>query len=122
MLKKILSLILSLAVLLIVFAFIKFKFLGKALQIDSIEQYLTVSEHNQDIQLTFLGCAGFMIQHHEKSILCDPFISNPNLAEFGTAHTSWTKYIKEDNLKTIDMVTISHGHYDHCYDIEGLCR
>jgi ribonuclease BN (tRNA processing enzyme) len=120
MLKKTFKLLLLTILVVLVFAVLKFTLLGKELKTDSIAAYLTRSENKKNIELTFLGCAGFIIEYQQKSILCDPYFSNPGLLDFGKKQVSWTNYVSEKKLASVDLVTISHGHYDHCYDIEGL--
>lgn len=124
MVKKFLKLTAIALFLLIAVAYLKFSFLGKELNIAEIKPYLTkpTEDKNDKLELTYLGCAGFIMNYHNKSILCDPYISNPGFLNFGKMHTNWKDKISEATLKSIDMVTISHGHYDHCYDIKDLCN
>ena len=123
MLKKTGKGFLVILVLLFGVALLKFKFLGKRLDLASIQPYLTQSLEDKDnLRLTYLGCAGFILERNGQSILCDPYISNPGLLEFGKMHTAWKEKVPENVLKSINIMTISHGHYDHCYDIEGLCQ
>ncbi len=121
MLKKIMKGFLLLLFLLLSAASLKFILIGKDLKIDELAIFLTKSENSKGIRLTYLGCAGFIIEYKNSSILCDPYISNPSLYNFGNEHADWSKYVAEDKLNSIDLVTISHGHYDHCYDMESLC-
>ena len=55
-----------------------------------------------DVELQFLGHSGFMI-HNGKRIAIDP-------------------YKISDNLGKVDLILITHSHYDHCSieDIEKL--
>lgn len=120
MLKRVIKVVLGIIVLVVILVILKFSFLGKRLNTTTIQPYLTASEKKHDIELTYLGCAGFIIEYQNKSILCDPFISNPSILNFGQKHTAWNVIIPEEKLKKINMVTVSHGHYDHCYDAEEL--
>ncbi|MBK9328422.1 MAG: MBL fold metallo-hydrolase [Sphingobacteriales bacterium] len=120
MLKKIIRGFALLLFLLLSAAGLKFILIGKDLKIDELAIFLTKSENTKGIRLTYLGCAGFIIEYNNSSILCDPYISNPSLYNFGNEHADWSKYVAEDKLNSIDLVTISHGHYDHCYDMESL--
>lgn len=120
MVKRILKTLIGIVLLLILVAFLKFNLLGKKLNVNAIKPYIMVSKHQHNIELTYLGCAGFIIEYQHKSILFDPFISNPTLFNFNKKYTSWTAVVPEEKLKTIDMVAISHGHYDHCYDTKNL--
>ncbi|HNG71205.1 MAG TPA: MBL fold metallo-hydrolase [Chitinophagales bacterium] len=123
MLKRATKIIVFLLLILSSAIFLKFIFLGKKLDIATITPYLTKDKLVHDsLSLTYLGCAGFIIENKEKSILCDPFISNPNIFNFSKKFDSWSERISPEKLKNIDMVAISHGHYDHCYDITDLCN
>lgn len=124
MVKKILKLLAVVLMLLLSAAYLRFHFLGKELDIESVKPYFTqsIEDKNDKMELTYLGCAGFVINYHDKGILCDPYISNPGIFNFGKKHTPWKDKVAETTLKSIDMVTISHGHYDHCYDIKDLCN
>jgi metal-dependent hydrolase (beta-lactamase superfamily II) len=121
MIKKVIRIFIAAVVLILFGAAAKFVLIGKDLNVDEVALYMTKSKHEHNIQLTYLGCAGFLIEHNNKSILCDPYISNPSLPFFGKEYLEWNKNLLEDQLKSINLVTISHGHYDHCYDIGTLC-
>lgn len=121
MLKKIIKGFVFLVFLLLSAAGFKFILIGRDLKIDELAIFLTKSENSKGIRLTYLGSAGFIIEYKGSGILCDPYISNPSLYNFGNEHADWSKFVAEDKLNSIDLVTISHGHYDHCYDMESLC-
>jgi hypothetical protein len=120
MIKKVIKSILAAILLILVLVFFKIQFLGKKLNTETIKPFLTTSTNQHDIELTYLGCAGFIIEYQNKSILCDPFISNPSFLNFGKKHVEWSKVVPEKKLKKVEMVTVSHGHYDHCYDAAEL--
>ena len=120
MLKKAIIYSSLLIIILLCSILLKFYFLGKPLNIKQIEPYITKSTHQHKIAISYFGCAGFMITYNNESILCDPFISNPNFINFGKKYTAWTSIFPKKTLSQINMVTISHGHYDHCYDAKEL--
>jgi len=59
----------------------------------------------KDITLDFLGHSGFLISTPNKKIAIDPY----NIS---------------DNISPVDIILITHSHYDHCSikDIEKLSR
>ncbi|HNE50586.1 MAG TPA: MBL fold metallo-hydrolase [Chitinophagales bacterium] len=120
MVKRTLKALVLIVLVVIGLSFSKFMFLGKKLNVNEIKPYITASSHQHQIQLTYLGCAGFIVEYKNKSILFDPFISNPNVFNFNKKYTEWPSVVQEKKLKTIDLVAISHGHYDHCYDTKNL--
>ena len=58
---------------------------------------------------TYLGHACFTLDHQEKTILVDPFISGNPLAQA----------IDIDQIKA-DYILLSHGHADHVADVERI--
>ncbi len=68
-------------------------------------------------KITWLGHASFLINVSDKTILTDPFLS-----EFASP-VSWAgprrfvdPGISLDNLPPIDIIVVSHNHYDHLDD------
>lgn len=120
MIKKLLRTFLLIVTLALLAATAKFIFLGKDLKVEEIALYLSKSKNEHDINLTYLGCAGFIFEYKGNSLLCDPYISNPSLPFFGKEYLEWNKVLTDEQLNKIDLITISHGHYDHCYDIGTL--
>jgi len=70
---------------------------------------------NQDYKITWLGHSTFLLNIDNKIILLDPMLGThaapiplPNLKRY---HDSLP--ITPDSLKQIDVVLVSHDHYDH---------
>ena len=67
-----------------------------------------------EFKLTYLGHAGWLIEHHEFKCLCDPWF-NPAGAFF----SQWlpfpdnTGLLDDELLENLDFVYISHAHEDH---------
>ncbi|MBK9257586.1 MAG: metal-dependent hydrolase [Saprospiraceae bacterium] len=61
--------------------------------------------------LKYLGQSGFQMQLSDKILIFDPFISPNPLAS-------------EIDIETLeaDYVLLSHGHADHVYDAEKICK
>lgn len=62
-------------------------------------------------QVTYYGHSCFLVETNGKKLLFDPFITPNNLAN-------------EINFDEIfcDYILVSHGHEDHCADIETLAK
>ncbi|MCE4602973.1 MAG: metal-dependent hydrolase [Desulfurococcales archaeon] len=55
-------------------------------------------------RLTYLGHAAFMLELDGKRILIDPWLSNP------------LSPMKPEEAKDVDLVIVTHGHFDHIGD------
>ena len=123
MLKKIIKYSILTLLTLLFLAGLKIEFIGKKIEPSSIENYILKSENKNKIRLTFLGTSGFIINYNDKQIVCDPFFSNPNIYStiFSTAKLPKLNNLIADSLfDNVSMITISHGHYDHCMDIQNF--
>lgn len=125
MLKKILKYSIFILLALLILAGLKIEFIGKKLEISSVENYILKSENKNKIRLTFLGTSGFIINYNNKQIVCDPFFSNPNIYStiFSTAKLpKLNNFIADSLYNNVSMITISHGHFDHCMDIQNFLQ
>jgi L-ascorbate metabolism protein UlaG (beta-lactamase superfamily) len=75
------------------------------------------------LHLWWLGQSGFLIQHHGKHLLLDPYLSDSLTKKYATTnkpHIRMTeRVIAPEKLNFIDVVTSSHNHTDHL-DAETL--
>lgn len=71
---------------------------------------------------TFIGHSTFLIQTRAGSVLTDPMYS-PHAGPFGRFGPRRVREpaVRFDDLPTIDVVLLSHNHYDHC-DAPTLAR
>jgi hypothetical protein len=125
MLKKIIKYSILTLLTLLILAGLKIEFIGKKLEISSVENYILKSENKNKIRLTFLGTSGFIINYNNKQIVCDPFFSNPNIYStiFSTAKLpKLNNFIADSLYNNVSMITISHGHFDHCMDIQNFLQ
>jgi N-acyl-phosphatidylethanolamine-hydrolysing phospholipase D len=78
---------------------------------DSISQFQQLNGQNS---ITWLGQATFLIRINGMTILTDPFLTEyaSPLWIFGSRRYVQTG-ISLDNLPPIDMVVVSHNHFDH---------
>ncbi|TGK05716.1 MBL fold metallo-hydrolase [Leptospira selangorensis] len=84
------------------------------------KEHIKIPLYKNQIAITFINHATVLIQSHEMNILTDPVWSNR------ISPVSWigTKRVREagiqmDDLPPIDLIIISHNHYDHL-DLETL--
>lgn len=99
---------------------IKMSFLGKKINSEKITPYILSSTHQKNVKLTYLGTACFVIDYKGKQFINDPFFSNPSL--FSTLigrmkQTPLSDLYAAPLIKNVSMISISHGHYDHCFDL-----
>ncbi|MCP3928897.1 MAG: hypothetical protein GY705_07340 [Bacteroidetes bacterium] len=76
----------------------------------------TIENHNADItQLTWFGHSTFLLEIDGKKILIDPMLSRtPSPISFlGAKRYSNSIPIEIEKLPFIDIVILSHDHYDH---------
>jgi L-ascorbate metabolism protein UlaG (beta-lactamase superfamily) len=69
----------------------------------------------QDVKICWLGHSAFLIEIDGKIILTDPVFSKrvSPFSFFGTKSFIYSENYTLDNLPPIDLVLISHDHYDH---------
>lgn len=71
-------------------------------------------------KITWLGHASFLIQLNDQTILTDPFLTDfASPSTLGGPQRMLPPGISIENLPPIDVIIISHNHYDHL-DIETL--
>ena len=125
MAKKI-SLFLVVAILLFISIIIlKLAFLGKKVNIEKCKSYLLTSQHKKNIKLTFLGTSCFIIEYKDKQFVSDAFFSNPNIPNVisgNMKHVALSTMISDSLFSNVSMTTVSHGHYDHCFDMQQILK
>lgn len=61
-------------------------------------------------RLTYFGHAAFMLEIDGKRILIDPWLSNP------------LSPVKPGDVKDVDLVIVTHGHFDHIGDAAAVLK
>jgi L-ascorbate metabolism protein UlaG (beta-lactamase superfamily) len=105
--------------------------LGDAVSSHSVQ--VRLSEKTVDsVRFYYSGCAGFFIRHGSDAILNDPFLSNNGpmtaipfhrLVPDSVRLAAYTQHILDrptDASGVIKMLTATHTHYDHVYDVPAL--
>jgi L-ascorbate metabolism protein UlaG (beta-lactamase superfamily) len=73
-----------------------------------------------DVVVTFVGHASFLIQAAATSILIDPVYSRrASPVSFAGPRRARAPGVRFEDLPTISLVLLSHNHYDHC-ELETL--
>ncbi|MFH2007962.1 MAG: MBL fold metallo-hydrolase [bacterium] len=75
----------------------------------------TLDPHStQDTTCEWLGTAGWIIRHGSTTLVSDPYLSRPpGVAPFPKP---------EQELAEADLLTCTHGHFDHAFDMERVAR
>lgn len=73
------------------------------------------------IELEYLGTAGFVIRHPERTIVLDPYLSRPALWPTLVKPLLPNKTLIQRIIPHADDVLIGHAHYDHILDAPDLC-
>lgn len=125
MVKKIAKGFAAIAALVLVLIFLKIEFIGKDFRDAGLDAYLFKPASSHHIQLSYLGTSGFIIGYKGRQVVCDPFFSNPNLLKAGLGAISYpplSEKLKQELCDHVELITISHGHYDHCLDIGNFLK
>ena len=87
-------------------------------QQEALKQY---KNNNNQISITWLGHASFLIRLGNQNILTDPFLSK-TAGPFGIGPNRYiSSGINISDLPEINCVLISHNHYDH-FDTKSLIK
>ena len=66
-----------------------------------------------DLEMTWLGAAGWLLRHRGATIAVDPFFQRPPAARPVLP-------IGRDELPALDYLLLTHGHWDHSADVPYL--
>ncbi|WP_051985996.1 MBL fold metallo-hydrolase [Pseudidiomarina salinarum] len=107
-----------------VFSFLKMRWFGDDPWADQAEeawlvpvmsaQLPTIRQPGSQPQVTWLGHATFLLQYQGLNILTDPILSDrASPVSFAGPQRLTPKPLELSDLPPIDVVVISHNHYDH---------
>lgn len=89
-------------------------------KIPVVDKVADLKKPAQSVHVTWLGHSSFLVQKEDINILTDPILSNrASPFSFAGPKRLPAKPISYDDLPKIDLVVISHNHYDHL-DIETI--
>lgn len=75
-----------------------------------------------EIELTYLGTAGFVVRGENRTVVLDPFLTRPSLRVALTQPLRPNVELIRKHLPQADEVLIGHAHYDHILDAPDLCK
>lgn len=85
----------------------------------SAHQAFDENELSDDLRLAFNGTASFYIQHKDRAVFTDPFMTNPSMKKvlFGKLQPDTSLLDSyQPKIKDVKMVAVGHAHYDHILD------
>lgn len=111
----------SLAILAISLVPVKLMSLSKKVKLEDLAENICPSEteNTHGIKIGFYGTSCLTFSYNGSTYLNDPFFSNPSYLEIITGkYKDRSSVINPylDKMDSISLVTITHGHYDHCLD------
>lgn len=123
--KRIKTIAISVLILLSSVIPTKLMSLGKKVELSVLTShiYKTKPSNLKNIEIGFLGTSCIIISYNGETYLNDPFFSNPNYLELVTGRYKDRSHLIQPILKQIDdigLVSITHGHYDHCLDLPAF--
>ena len=81
----------------------------------------TISGNADQLQVTYLGTAGFILKDGHRTVVLDPYISRPGVTSLLSPLVPDTALIRE-TIPEADDVLVGHAHYDHILDAPDLCK
>lgn len=82
----------------------------------------TTTATQPQIDIQYLGTAGFVIQNAERTVVLDPYLSRPGLWDTLSKPLQPDVRLIQDIIPKADDVLIGHAHYDHILDAPDLCK
>lgn len=81
----------------------------------------TVRGDRNQLQITYLGTAGFVLSDERRTVVLDPYVSRPGPRALLSALVPDAALIGE-TIPAADDVLVGHAHYDHILDAPDLCK
>jgi L-ascorbate metabolism protein UlaG (beta-lactamase superfamily) len=85
------------------------------------EWFCSLDHQGENIEITYLGTAGFVIKGAARTLVLDPYVSRPNLRRTLTTRLVPDKALIRRLIPHADDVLVGHAHYDHILDAPDLC-
>jgi hypothetical protein len=114
-------LLISIIILIISLIPAKLMSLSKKINVEDLrnEVFTPDKKHPSNVKIEFFGTSCLAFSYKGSTYLNDPFFSNPSYLEIITGrYKDHSDVINPylNKMDSISMVTITHGHYDHCLD------
>lgn len=81
-----------------------------------------MSSWNSNIQMRWLGVAGFEFKSDGHSLLVDPFLTRPALKYILGGRVEAKKDFLSEIIPAAEAILVTHGHYDHLMDVPVIAR
>jgi L-ascorbate metabolism protein UlaG (beta-lactamase superfamily) len=75
-----------------------------------------------DVELCYLGTAGFLLRGHGHTLALDPYVSRLGLRALFTRPLVADAAVVADTFREVDDVLVGHAHYDHVLDAPLICQ
>jgi len=75
-----------------------------------------------DVHVTWLGTAGFAMEHDGHVLLLDPYLTRASLARCILAPLRSDAALAQRRVPRADAIVLSHTHFDHALDTPAIAR
>jgi len=75
-----------------------------------------------DVRVTWLGTAGFAIEHDGHVLLLDPYLTRASLSRCVLAPLRADAALARRVVPRADAIVLSHTHFDHALDVPEIAR
>lgn len=75
-----------------------------------------------DLRVTWLGTAGFAIEHDGHVLLVDPYLTRASLSRCVLAPLRPDAALAQQQVPRADAIVLSHTHFDHALDAPVIAR
>ncbi len=84
--------------------------------------YYTSPLPDDQVSLTWLGTAGFRLEHRGRVLLLDPFVSRPGLRRTFVGRLVPDEHAAARYAPRADYIVCGHSHHDHVMDVPTIAR
>jgi L-ascorbate metabolism protein UlaG (beta-lactamase superfamily) len=74
------------------------------------------------VRVTWLGTAGFAIEHDDQVLLLDPYLTRASLTRCVLAPLRTNAVLTQRLVPRADAIVLSHTHFDHALDTPEIAR
>ncbi|MCO5249130.1 MAG: MBL fold metallo-hydrolase [Chitinophagales bacterium] len=104
---------------------VKIATLGEKIDFSLLSKFVYHDDlkNEKSVNLKYFGTSCFAFTYNGETYLTDPFYSNPNIGQLLTGKYDDRSDLIEKFLGELDdvsLLSISHGHYDHCLDFSSF--
>ncbi|MBO6524543.1 MAG: MBL fold metallo-hydrolase [Balneolaceae bacterium] len=81
-----------------------------------------LSSQESELELTYLGAAGWKVVTNEVTILIDPYITRKNYSQRRDSIAVSDTDLIDKHIKEADYILVHHGHPDHLMDVPYIAK